>query len=250
MLFDDGKAYAIWGYRSIQFAQLTDDLTDIVPGTQREIIAKEAGMGEGLHFYKIDGKYFITSAWYENVMRMPAARADRPDGPYEVNQAISIDEDFGLAQGKRLGDMRGVKPPYDIRPGDPRMPGKMSMHQGGIIQTPLGEWWGYSMMDFNSVGRLTGVVADHVEERLAVFWSAWEPWRVHRAPGSNRKPASLNPPRVPYQRNDDFVGDGARNPSGNGVMSLTQPPGHCPSGLDTSRCMRCLQPVSGTRATR
>ena len=157
VLFDDGKAYAIWGYRSIQFAQLTDDLTDIVPGTQREIIAKEAGMGEGLHFYKIDGKYFITSAWYENVMRMPAARADRPEGPYEVNQAISIDEDFGLAQGNRLADMRGVKPPYDIRPADPRAAGKMSLHQGGIIQTPLGEWWGYSMMDCNSVGRLTGL---------------------------------------------------------------------------------------------
>ncbi len=121
---DDGKAYAIWGYRSIQFAQLTADLTDIVPGTQREIIPKEAGMGEGLHFYKIDGKYFITSAWYDGRMRMPAARADRAEGPYEVNQAISIDEDFGLAQGYRLADMRGSAPPYDIQPGDPHARGQ------------------------------------------------------------------------------------------------------------------------------
>ena len=154
---DDGKAYVIWGYRGIRFAELTADLTDIVPGTEREIIPQDAGMGEGLHFYKIDGKYFITSAWYENRMRMPAARAARPEGPYEINQAISIDEDFGLAQGYRLADMRGTKPPYDIRPGDPRATGKLSLHQGGIIQTPLGEWWGYSMMDYNSVGRLTGL---------------------------------------------------------------------------------------------
>ena len=35
------------------------------------------------------------------------------------------------------------------------MTGRMSMHQGGIVQTPAGEWWGFSMMDHNSVGRLT-----------------------------------------------------------------------------------------------
>jgi hypothetical protein len=75
-------------------------------------------------FYKIDGKYFILSAWYDERMRMPAARADRPEGPYEVNRAISIDEDFGLMQGYRLPDMKGTKPPYDIRPGDPQATGQ------------------------------------------------------------------------------------------------------------------------------
>ena len=204
VLFDDGKAYAIWGYRSIQFAQLTDDLTDIVPGTQREIIPKEAGMGEGLHFYKIDGKYFITSAWYENVMRMPAARADRPEGPYEVNQAISIDEDFGLAQGNRLGDMRGSKPPYDIRPGDPRAAGKMSLHQGGIIQTPLGEWWGYSMMDFNSVGRLTALSPVTWKDGWPYFGL---PGNLGRTPRTWVKPKTRDPQpvSVPYERSDDFT---------------------------------------------
>src|SRR4051812_47801479 len=133
---DDGKAYIIWGYRSIQMAQLNADLTDIVPGSQREIIPKEAGMGEGLHFYKFNGKYFITSAWYENRMRMPAARADHPEGPYEVNQAISADEDFGLAQGYRLSDMKGTTPPYDIKTGDVHRTGLLSLHQGGVIQTP------------------------------------------------------------------------------------------------------------------
>jgi xylan 1,4-beta-xylosidase len=204
VLFDDGKAYAIFGYRSIQFAQLTEDLTDIVPGTQREIIPKEAGMGEGLHFYKIDGKYFITSAWYENVMRMPAARADRPEGPYEVNQAISIDEDFGLAQGHRLGDMRGVKPPYDIRPGDPRVAGKMSLHQGGIIQTPLGEWWGYSMMDYNSVGRLTALSPVTWKDGWPYFGL---PGNLGRTPRTWVKPKTreIQPVVAPYERNDDFT---------------------------------------------
>jgi xylan 1,4-beta-xylosidase len=203
VLFDDGKAYAIWGYKSIQFAQLTDDLTDIVPGTQREIIPKEAGMGEGLHFYKIDGKYFITSAWYENTMRMPAARADRPEGPYEVNQAISIDEDFGLAQGKRLKDMRGTKPPYEIRPGDPRATGKISLHQGGIIQTPLGEWWGYSMIDANSVGRLTALSPVTWQDGWPYFGL---PGNLTRTPRTWVKPKTREPQpvAVPYERDDDF----------------------------------------------
>ena len=61
---------------------------------------------------------------------MPCARADRPEGPYEV-QEISGGEDFGIAKG--------------------------AMHQGGIVETPAGEWWGFSMMDFNSLGRLTGL---------------------------------------------------------------------------------------------
>src|SRR6185369_3853467 len=60
---DDGKVYVVWGYEDIHFARLNDDLTNIVPGTERIIIAKGSGMGEGSHFYKIKGKYMIISAW-------------------------------------------------------------------------------------------------------------------------------------------------------------------------------------------
>jgi xylan 1,4-beta-xylosidase len=42
---DDGKAYAAWGYRGIRLAQLTPDLTAIVPGTEREIIPHKSGHG-------------------------------------------------------------------------------------------------------------------------------------------------------------------------------------------------------------
>ncbi|WP_129648099.1 family 43 glycosylhydrolase [Peristeroidobacter agariperforans] len=203
---DDGKVYVVWGYRSIQFAQLTADLTDIVPGTQREIIAADAGMGEGLHFTKIDGKYFITSAWYDGRMRMPAARADRPEGPYEVNPAISIDEDFGLAQGYRLSDMRGKAPPYDIRPGDPHALGRLSLHQGGVIQTSSGEWWGYSMMDYNSVGRLTGLSPVTWKDGWPYFGL---PGNLGRTPRTWVKPktAFVQPVTVPYERDDDFSGN-------------------------------------------
>jgi xylan 1,4-beta-xylosidase len=206
---DDGKTYAIWGYRSIKLAQLNDDLDDIIPGTEREIIPESAGMGEGLHFYKIDGKYVIVSAWYAGRMRMPAARADKPEGPYEVNQAISIDEDFGLPQGNRLTDAWARSKPFVIRPGDPKRTGTISLHQGGIIQTPLGEWWGYSMIDYNSVGRLTAL--------SPVTWKDGWPYfglsgNLGRTPRTWVKPRTKDVQRAtaPYVRNDDFFGAASR----------------------------------------
>lgn len=111
---DDGKAYVVWGYQEIRLAELNSELTDIVPGTQRVIIPKGAGMGEGLHFYKFDGKYFITSAEW-NGMKMPTARADSLAGPWEINPAISVDEDFGLVKGYSLN---GTEPPFEITPPD------------------------------------------------------------------------------------------------------------------------------------
>ncbi|HTU66130.1 MAG TPA: glycoside hydrolase 43 family protein [Steroidobacteraceae bacterium] len=207
---DDGKAWVIWGYRSIKLARLTTDLTDIVPGTEREIIPESAGMGEGLHFYKIRGKYFITSAWYADRMRMPAARADRIEGPYEVNPAISIDEDFGLAQGNRLKEPWGREKPYVIVSGNPKATGKISLHQGGIVQTSLGEWWGWSMMDANSVGRVTAL--------SPVTWKDGWPYfglanNLGRTPRTWVKPKTRAPQpiRVPFERDDDFSG-GALQP--------------------------------------
>lgn len=173
---DDGKIYVIWGYREIRMAQLDSELTDAIPGTERVIIKPEAGMGEGVHFYKINGKYSITSAWYMGTMKMPCARADRPEGPYEVID-ISMGEDFGIANG--------------------------AMHQGGLVDTPTGEWWGFSMMDYNSLGRLTGL--------SPVTWKDGWPYfglpnNLGRSPRTWVKPntGATSRPIAPYERSDHF----------------------------------------------
>jgi beta-xylosidase len=199
---DDGKVYVIWGYQEIRLAELGADLLDVVPGTERVIIEKPAGMGEGSHFYKIDGKYFITSAWFMGRMKMPCARADRPQGPYEVNPAISIDEDFGLAEGFRL---RNRSFPFDVAPPNTTDGGRMSLHQGGIVQTATGEWWGFSMMDYNSVGRLLGLSPVTWKDGWPFFGL---PGNLGRTPRTWIKPntGSSSPPSAPYQRNDDFSG--------------------------------------------
>jgi xylan 1,4-beta-xylosidase len=209
VLFDtDGKVYVIWGYQGINFAQLNNELTDIIPGTERVIIPKDAGMGEGVHFYKINGKYFITSAWFAGRMRMPCARADKPEGPYEVNQMISADEDFGLAEGYRLQGRTG--PPFKVIPPNTADRGRMSLHQGGIVDTPGGEWWGFSMMDYNSVGRLTCL--------SPVTWqNGWPyfglPGNLKRTPRTWVKPNTghVSPPAAPYERSDDFSGPKLKN---------------------------------------
>ena len=195
---DDGKVWVVWGYEGIRLAQLNSDLTDLVPGTERLIIPKGSGIGEGAHFYKINGKYLITSAWYMGTMRMPAARADRPEGPYEYNQAISIDEDFGLMKGK------GLTRDGKITPANPAARGRMSLHQGGIIQTAKGEWWGFSMMDYNSIGRLTCLSPITWQDGWPYFGL---PGNLKRTPRTWVKPNTGydDKPGVPYDHNDDFT---------------------------------------------
>ena len=196
---DDGKVWVVWGYQNLHIAQLTDDLTDTVPGTEKEAFARGAGMGEGSHFYKINGKYYIITAWYAGRMKMPAARADRPDGPYEVNKAIAFDEDFGLNEGNRAG-RGGVLVPGNLAPN-----GHVSLHQGGIVQTAKGDWWGWSMQDYNSIGRLTSL--------SPITWADGWPWfglpgNLGRTPRTWIKPdtGAAQKPAGVYARDDDFKG--------------------------------------------
>jgi beta-xylosidase len=202
---DDGKVYVIWGYRNIHIAQLDETLTDIVPGTEKELFPPDSLMGEGSHFYKINGKYYITSAWYDKHMRMAAARADKPFGPYEVLPAITIDEDFGLAEGYRIAQKTPPQknPPFELTPPNPDSVGHMSSHQGGLVQTTTGEWWGFSMMEHNSLGRVTIL--------SPVTWKdGWPnfglPGNLTRTPRVWVKPntGAADTSHAPYARNDDF----------------------------------------------
>lgn len=202
VLFDDGKAYVVWGYRDLHIAQLNDTLDDIVPGTEHAPFGRDSLIGEGSHFYKIDGKYVITSAWYAGRMRMACARASSPYGPYEVNPAISADEAFGLTSGYRLkNDRSGSFETWPLNPSGG--PEGIAMHQGGIVQTQKGEWWGFSMMDSNSVGRLTCLSPVTWQDGWPYFGL---PGNLGRTPHTWVKPDTgfTSKPSAPYTRNDDF----------------------------------------------
>lgn len=224
---DDDRVYVVWGYNAVKIAELDKDFS-IIPGTQKVLIERDAGMGEGSHIYKIGKKYYITSAWWSGRMRMACARSDLPTGPYEIIPEISADEDFGLREGLRLRDDRGST--FEINPVNPHPVGRTAMHQGGLVQTQTGEWWGFSMMDANSVGRLTCL--------SPVTWSdGWPyfglPGNLGRTPRTWIKPntGTQSAPAVPYQRDDDFLGPALANvwqwnhfPVA-GQWSLTERPG-------------------------
>ncbi len=223
---DDGKAYAVFGFDEVHIVQLTDDLTDVVPGSDHIAIPKGAGMGEGSHFYKIDGKYYIISADYRGHMHMAAARADTPMGPYEVNPAIAIDEDFGLPLGNHVDAATGK-----VAPGDPTARGRLSLHQGGIVATPGGQWWGFSMMDANSIGRMTSLSPVTWKDGWPYFGL---PGNLGRTPRTWVKPDTgvVETPHAPFVHSDDFSGP-ALNPIWqwnhvpvDGQWSLSQRPGY------------------------
>jgi len=225
---DDGKVWAVWGYRGIRIAQLNADLTGLVPGTERELVPPKSGLGEGLHLYKIKGKYFLTSAWYMDVMRMPTARADRLEGPWEVNQDVSRGEDFGLGVGYRVAFGKG---PLKINPPDDSQPGRCAIHQGGLVDTPSGEWWGFSMMDANSIGRLTALSPITWQDGWPYFGL---PGNLGRTPRTWVKPntGAVEKPHAPYQRSDDFSAQTLQpvwqwnHAPVPGAWSLTERPGY------------------------
>jgi beta-xylosidase len=199
---DDGKIHAVYGARTIRIVELNAELTAVVPGTDRVLIERDRGMGEGAHFYKIKGKYFIVSAIPGAHTPMMCARADRIAGPWEVT-TISEKESLGIGLGYRLRDGRRVSPPFEITPPNAGPAFGLTLHQGGIIETPSGEWWGYSMQDHNSIGRLTNLSPVTWKDGWPYFGL---PGNLTRTPSSWVKPESGGRVSAPYDRSDGFSG--------------------------------------------
>lgn len=198
---DDGKVYVVWGYEELHIAELNEALDDSKPGTEKILIEKGKGAGEGCHFYKINGKYYITNTNYDPLCYQVCLRSDNPTGPYEVN-VMSAEESMGIGVGWRLTDLRSG-PPFKLIPPVENFVGCIPMHQGGLVQTQTGEWWGWSMLDYNSVGRVTGL--------SPVTWKDGWPYfglsgNLTRNPRTWVKPntGTIVSPKATYERTDDF----------------------------------------------
>lgn len=198
---DDGKIYAIWGYNEIHMVELKPDVSGIIPETEKIIIPKDQGAGEGSHFYKIDGKYYITLTNYDPLCYQVTARANRPEGPYEIT-TTSSEESLGVGTTYRMPQVR-LEPPFEVIHYDKNYVGCIPMHQGGLVQTQTGEWWGFSMMDFNSVGRTLNLSPVTWKDGWPYFGL---PGNLTRSPKTWIKPNTghTSRPHAPYQRSDDF----------------------------------------------
>ena len=211
ILFDeDGKIYAVYKYNEVHLVELKPDFSGIVEGSDKIIIPAGNNMGEGHHMYKIKGKYYIISANYSPTGRMQCARADKPYGPYETT-VISAEETFGFQRGWLTDNVGlGAKVPapgfkFKLTPAADNYFGAVPMHQGGIVDLPNGDWWGFSMIDFMSVGRTTCLSPVTWQDGWPYFGL---PGNLGRSPRTWLKPnvVAQTTPSAPYQRNDDFSG--------------------------------------------
>jgi beta-xylosidase len=131
---DDGKTYMIWGVGRLNIVELKDDLSGIVEGSERVLIENASApagdniglQAEGSQLFKVDGKYYLFNiTWPRGGMRTVIIhRADNLNGPWVGQVAL---QDRGIAQG-------------------------------GMIDTPEGDWYAYLFRDYGSVGRIPYLV--------------------------------------------------------------------------------------------
>jgi beta-xylosidase len=157
---DDGKAYMIYGGGRIMLAELNADLSGINPDKKPQILIENASAtagpniglpAEGSQLFKINGKYYLFNiSWPKGGMRTVLIhRAGKLTGPYEGQVGL---QDKGVAQG-------------------------------GLINTPKGDWYAYLFRDFGAVGRVPYLVP--------VTWTnGWPVLGIdHKAPDTLDLPA-------------------------------------------------------------
>ena len=137
LLFDDGKAYLVYGNTEVYLTELNEDMTGPKEGGLHRLIVSDKGnpnLGyEGSHLYKINGKYylfFIHSLW-DKWRRVEACFvADSLEGEFVGGDIF--DDDMGFRNS--------------------------GIAQGGIVEGPEGVWNAVLFQDSGAVGRIPVLV--------------------------------------------------------------------------------------------
>jgi beta-xylosidase len=130
LFFDDGRMYMVHGSGNVRLTELTPDAAAIKPGGVDQVIVRNASLvagpnvglpAEGSQMCKVNGKYYLFMiTWPRGGMRTQLVfRSDKLTGPYEGRVAL---RDQGVAQG-------------------------------GLIDTPRGDWYALLFQDHGAVGR-------------------------------------------------------------------------------------------------
>jgi len=190
---DDGKIYIISGGGSpYPIEELAPDLKSFVPGVRHQLAGR---MGEGHHLYKINGKYVDVSAIPGGPVDQMVAVADSIDGPWKVERMV---------QGESLGVTATA--PLRAQPNDRGL----WLHQGGIVDTPSGEWWGILMSDHGSAGRMVSLVPVTLDNGFPLIGL---PGNLRKAPNTWLKPnTGYNQEPKPTFIHDDNFDSGKLNP--------------------------------------
>ncbi|MBN1123968.1 MAG: glycoside hydrolase 43 family protein [Sedimentisphaerales bacterium] len=184
---DDGKIYIISGNRNpYPIEELTPDLKSFVPNSRRMMNA--SGMGEGHHLYKINGTYYDVSAIPGATTDQMVACADSIDGPWKVERMV---------QGESLGITTAAPVRATARDRG------LTLHQGGIVDTPSGQWWSVIMSDHGSAGRMVALVPITWENGFPLIGL---PGNLRKAPNTWIKPNTgyTQDPKPAFIHNDNF----------------------------------------------
>jgi beta-xylosidase len=149
LLFDDDeKVYIIYGNTEIYLTELKSDLSGPKPEGLNRVIVKDTEphyLGyEGAHLYKINGKYY---AFFIHMLKSKGRRteacfvADSLEGEFTGKEVF--DDDMGYHNS-------GVA-------------------QGGIVDTPYGDWYSILFQDHGAVGRIPVLVPMHFENDFPIF---------------------------------------------------------------------------------
>ena len=135
LFFENGRAFLAYGIEDIKIIELTADASAIkAGGLNQTIIPKSSAVAgsdfivrpEGTHLQKINGRYYVSLiTWPSGKSRTQLIfRANNLTGPYEGRVAL---QDQGVAQG-------------------------------GLVDTPTGNWYAYLFRDAGPVGRIPYLV--------------------------------------------------------------------------------------------
>ncbi len=200
VLFDDDlhKIFIISGGGSpYPIEEIAADFKSYVPGVRHLLIVPPGGprMGEGHHLYKIKGKYYDISAIPGGPVNQMVAKADSIDGPWTVTTMV---------EGESLG-VPSVAPAR----ANARDRG-LWLHQGGMCDTPSGQWWSIIMSDHGSAGRMVSLVPITWDHGFPIIGL---PGNLRKAPNTWIKPnAGFTQDPKPAFIHDDNFDSGKLNP--------------------------------------
>lgn len=150
MLFDDdGRVFIVYGNRDIYLTELNAELTEPKQGGIHKVIISDKDnviLGyEGAHFYKINGKYYVFLIHWLNYGTHRRTEAcyvsDTVDGEYSGRDILNDD----------IGYMNA------------------GVAQGGIVDTPDGNWYAMLFQDHGAVGRIPVLVPVRWENDFPVL---------------------------------------------------------------------------------
>lgn len=135
LFFDeDGKVYIVYGNTELYLTQLRTDLKGPLEGGLHRLIVRDEGklhLGyEGSHLYKKDGKYYLFTC------HIPACGNER-----KTEDCFIADSLEGEFKGKCVID-------------DDMGYHNLGVAQGGMVDTPEGDWYLFMFQDRGAVGRV------------------------------------------------------------------------------------------------